>query len=200
MPGIQPRYEFRAFAQNFGRVEEKIRQLSELERFRESNEIYILSPSNNTNNVKIRYDTLDIKAFVREEKGLQQWTPHLKAEFPLQVAVIRDVVFPLLGVTIPQFNQSEYTQAQFLEDIILSQPELKLARVFKRRFGYTINGCISEIAELLINGVSINTVAVESQDVEAVLRVKDMIGLQEYENVNYLFAIKRILGMQPIEG
>jgi hypothetical protein len=195
---IQPRYEFRAFAQNFGCVGEKIRQLSKLERFRESNEIYILSAVNNKNNIKIRYDTLDIKAFVREEKGLQQWSPHLKAEFPLLVAVIRDEVFPSLGVVIPQFNQSEYTLGQFLEDIILPHPELTLARVYKRRFGYSIQGCISEIAELLINGAAIKTVAVESDNIEAVLKAIEKLGLQEYENVNYLLAIKRILGMEPL--
>ncbi len=198
MQEIQPRYEFRAFAQNFGRVEEKIRQLSKSERFRESNEIYILSAVNNKNNIKIRYDTLDIKAFVREEKGLQQWSPHLKAEFPLLVAVIRDEVFPSLGVAIQQFNQSEYTAAQFLEDIILPHPELTLARVYKRRFGYSIQGCISEIAELLINGAAIKTVAVESDNIEAVLKAIEELGLQEYENVNYLLAIKRILGMEPL--
>jgi len=200
MPEIQPRYEFRAFAQNFGRVEEKIRQLSKLEKFRESNEIYILSAVNNKNNLKIRYDTLDIKTFVREEKGLQQWSPLLKAGFPLQMAVIRDEVLPSLGAAIPQFNQSEYTLTQFLEDIIHPHPQLVLARVSKRRFGYTISGCICEIAELLVNGAAIKTVAVESEDVEAVVRARDMIGLQEYENVNYLLAIKRILGMEPVRG
>ena len=198
MQEIQPRYEFRAFAQNFGRVEEKIQQLSNLERFRESNETYILSAVNNKNNLKIRYDTLDIKTFVREEKGLQQWSPILKAGFPLQMAVIRDEVFPSLGAAIPQFNQSEYTLTQFLEDIIHPHPELVLARVFKRRFGYTINGCISEIAELLINSAAIKTVAVESDNIEAVSKAIEMLGLQEYENVNYLLAIKRILGMEPL--
>ena len=198
MQETQPRYEFRAFAQNFGRVEEKIRQLSNMERFRESNEIYILSAVNNKNNLKIRYDTLDIKTFVREEKGLQQWRPILKAGFPLQVAVIRDEVLPSLGAAIPQFNQSEYTLAQFLEDIIHPHPELLTARVSKRRFGYTVNGCISEIAELLINGAAIKTLAVESDNIAAVLKVIEMLGLEEYENVNYLLAIKRILGMEPL--
>jgi len=194
---IQPRYEFRNFAQNYGRVEEKIRQLSKLERFRESNEIYILSAVNNKNNLKIRFDTLDIKVFVREAKGLQQWNPHLKVQFPLQTAVIRNEVFPSLGVAVPQFNQSEYALAQFLEDIVLPHPELVLARVFKRRFGYTINGCISEIAQLLVNGAAIKTLAVESENIDAVLKAIEMLGLQEYENVNYLLAIKRILGMEP---
>ena len=72
MQEIFPRYEFRAFAQNFGLAEEKIRKLSKLDKFRESSEIYILSPDNNENNVKIRYHTLEIKVLIKEEKGLQR--------------------------------------------------------------------------------------------------------------------------------
>lgn len=198
MQAIIPRYEFRAFAQNFGLAEEKMRKLSKLDKFRESSEIYILSLSNNENNVKIRYDTLDIKVWVKEEKGLQQWKPRMQAEFPVKMEVLRDDVFPALGTAVPQFNRSEYTLAQFLEDILTPHPQLVLARVFKRRFGYTINGCIGEIAELLINGAAIKTMALESADIEAVLKVKQMLGLHEYENVNYLLAIKRILGMEPL--
>ena len=43
---IIPRYEFRAFAQNFGIVETKMRQLSKCEMIRESSEIYIVSATN----------------------------------------------------------------------------------------------------------------------------------------------------------
>jgi hypothetical protein len=198
MQEIRPRYEFRAFAQHFGLVEEKMRNLSKLEKFRESSEIYILSPGNNENNIKIRYDTLDIKVFVKTEKGLQQWNPRMRGEFPMKMEVIRDEVFAALGVAVSEFNRAEYTLEQYLEEIIKPHPETVLARVFKRRFGYTINGCISEIAELLVNGAAIKTVAVESVYVEAILKAKEMLGLQEYENVNYLLAIKRILGMEPL--
>ena len=68
MKEISPRFEFRAFAQNFGITEEKIKKHSDVKRFRESSEIYILSASNNENNTKIRYNTMDIKVFVKEEK------------------------------------------------------------------------------------------------------------------------------------
>jgi hypothetical protein len=199
MQAIIPRYEFRAFGQNFGLAEEKMRKLSKLDKFRESSEIYILSPGNNENNVKIRYHTLDIKVWVKEEKGLQQWTPRMQAEFPMKMEVLRDDVFPALGTAVPEFNRAEYTLEQFVEDLMSPHPELVFARVFKRRFGYTINGCISEIAELLVNGAAIKTVALESADIAAVLKAKEMIGLQEYENVNYVLAIKRILGMESLQ-
>jgi len=198
MNAIIPRFEFRAFAQNFGMVEEKIRRLAEFEKFRESSEIYILSAVNNHNNTKIRNNMMDIKRFVKEEKGLQQWEPKMKAEFPIMVNDICDKVFPAFAVAVPAFHRPEYTLAQFLEDIIKPHPELALAYVFKRRFGYSIKGCQAEIVDLLINGAAIKSLAVESVDLEAVLKIKATLGLQEYENVNYVLAIKRIIGMEPL--
>ncbi len=43
MAEIKPRFEFRAFAQNFGIVEQKMRALGPVEQIRESLEIYIMS-------------------------------------------------------------------------------------------------------------------------------------------------------------
>ena len=135
---------------------------------------------------------------MKNEKGLQQWEPKMKAKFPIKVNVICDKVFPAFAVSVPEFHRPEYTLAQYLEDIIKPHPELALVCVFKRRFGYSIEGCIAEIADLLINGAAIKTIAAESVDVEAVLKVKATLGLQEYENVNYVLAIKRIIGMEPL--
>ena len=70
----------------------------------------------------------------------------------------------------------------------------------RRRFGFTVSGCITEIADLLVNGAAIRTVAVESEDPEAVLHAKEILGLGAYENVNYLLAIKRIIGMEPVSA
>ncbi len=71
MTEIKPRFEFRAFAQDFGIVEEKIRQLSPVEKIRESLEVYIISAGNNENNTKIRDNKMDIKVFVQEKQGLE---------------------------------------------------------------------------------------------------------------------------------
>ena len=198
MQDIQARYEFRAFAQHFGPAEDKMRKLAQFERFRESSEIYIVSAPNNEHNIKIRYDTLDVKVFVKEEQGLQQWQPKMKTDFPVEMTIIQEEIFPALNVAVPDFKRSEYSLAQFVHDIIQTHPALSIARVSKRRFGYTLNGCISEIAELTINGAAIKTLAAESIDVRAVLQAKKILGMQEYENVSYLLAIKRILGMAPL--
>ena len=198
MNAIVPRYEFRAFAQNFGLVEDKIRGFSDCEKYRESHEIYVLSAANNENNTKIRADKMDIKVIVKKWQGLEQWAPRMQGEFPMSVDVIRDELFPAFNVPIPDFDRSSYTLDQFRDEIVLPHKDLAAVRVFKRRFGFTVNGCMTEIADLLINGAAIRTVAVESGDGEAVLRAKDVLGLTEYENVNYLLAIKRIIGMERL--
>ena len=106
-------------------------------------------------------------------------------------------IFPAFGIVHPELSRPQYTLDQFLDEIVRPHPQLVSVRVFKRRFGFSISDCIAEHAELLINGAAIQTVAVESDDITAVLQAKTMLGLDAYENVNYLLAIKRIIGMEP---
>ena len=198
MSQIIPRYEFRTFAQNFGMVETKMRKISKCEQIRESSEIYIVSAANNENNTKIRDRKMDIKVLVETKQGLERWNPRMKGEFPMKAEMIKNEVFPAFGVQEPKFKRDEYTLDQYLSEIIMPHPQLTAAQVFKRRFAFTINGCITEIAHLLINGAAIQTVAVELEDVAAILKAIDILGLTEYENINYLRAIKRIIGLEPL--
>ncbi|MEN8133435.1 MAG: hypothetical protein ABFS45_25360 [Pseudomonadota bacterium] len=198
MNAIIPRYEFRAFAQNYGLVENKIRSLSPCERYRESREIYILSADNKENNTKIRDDRMDIKVLEKRKQGLELWSPRMKGDFPMDVETMSDEVFPALGVASHQLNRSSYSLEQFLNEVIQNHRDLSAAQVSKYRFGFTVNGCITEIAQLLVNGAAIRTVAVESEDPEAVLQTKEILGLCEYENTSYPLAIKRIIGMEPL--
>lgn len=198
MAEIKPRFEFRTFAQNFGIVIDKMRKISPLDKIRESSEIYIMSAGNSENNTKVRDDLMDIKVFVTRDRGLEQWNPRMKGSFPMKAAVIRDEVFPAFGVAVPDFKREEYTLAQFIGEIIRPHKDLVPVSVFKRRYGFMVNNCITEYAELLINGAAIQTVAVESVSVEDILKAKEMLALGDYENINYLHAIKRIIGMEPL--
>jgi len=198
MNEIKPRYEFRAFAQNFGIVETKMRKFSECRGIRESPEIYIVSAANNENNTKIRDVKMDIKVLVEKKSGLEQWNPRMKGEFPLKTDIIKNDVFQAFSVEEPEFKRAEYSLQQYLDELIIPHPQLSAVSVFKRRFAFTVNDCIVEIAHLLINGAAIQTVAVELEDVDAVLKAMEMLELTGYENVNYLRAIKRVIGMEPL--
>ena len=198
MEGIKPRFEFRAFAQNFGIVVEKMRALSPVEKIRESSEVYIMSAGNNENNTKFRDSLMDIKVFVKEVKGLEQWNPRMKGEFPMQASRIQEEVWPAFGVEMPAFERNTYSLDQYLDEIIQPHPHLTAVNIFKRRFAFTINDCIAEHAQVLINGAQIETVNIESVDIPKILEAKKVLNLDEYENVNYLLAIKRVIGMEPL--
>ena len=192
------RFEFRTFAQNFGLVIDKMRKLSPLDKIRESSEIYIMSRGNSENNTKVRDGLMDIKVFVQKQKGLEQWNPRMKGSFPMTAEIIKKEVFPAFGVSLPDFKRNEYTLTQFIDEIIRPHQELVAVKVLKRRYGFMINDCTTEWAELLINGAAIQTVAVESVDLYAILKAKEVLGLTEHENINYLLSIKRIIGMEPL--
>ena len=197
MTEIIPRFEFRTFAQDFDIVERKMRELSPVEKVRESTEIYIVSSGNNKNNTKIRDDLIDIKELIKEKEGLEQWTPRIKSTFPMKADMICDGIFPAFGVEPPELKHNVYTLNQYLEEIVSPHPKLLAVQVFKRRFAFTINGCIAELGDVYINGAKIRTANIESVDIQAILKAKQMVGLQEYENTNYLMAIKRVIGMEP---
>lgn len=198
MEKIKPRFEFRTFAQNFGIVERKMREHSEIENLRESAEIYIMSGANNENNTKIRDDKMDIKVLVQEKEGLEQWKPRMKGKFPMNATQITNEVFPAFGVKMIELQREEYTQKQYLDEIIKPHPGLVAVHVFKRRFAFTVNKCICEIADILINGALIKTVSIESTEINDILKTKEMLRLTEYENINYLLAIKRVIGMEAL--
>ncbi len=196
MTEIKPRFEFRTFARGLGTVERAFRQLSPLEGIRESSETYIMSRGNNENNTKLRDALMDIKVFIREERGLEQWNPRMKGAFPMAAATLRDDVFPAFGVKMPNLDREDYTVEQYLAEVIEPNPELQAVSVFKRRFAFTINDCIAELGDIYINGARIQTANLESVDVEAILEGMKMVGLEGYQNINYLMAIKKVIGME----
>jgi hypothetical protein len=132
------------------------------------------------------------------EQTLEQWRPVLKLDFPVPAARISDDIFPLLGIAAPVLPLENYSAEQFLDEVAQPHSEVRLACVFKQRFHFTIGECRVEINQLLINGAAIQSIAVESENLTAVLTVRDALGLGPYQNVNYLLAIKRILGLSPL--
>ena len=193
-----PRYEFRTFGQHFETAIQKMKQLSEPvpEKFRErrSDEIYLVSALNSTNNVKIREDKLDIKKLIRTDRRLEQWNPIAKAEFPLNVDFMAEELFPSFEVAVPDLDQDRYDLKSLLK-LARIHPELQVVNVSKQRFGFMVNNTICEVAQVLINGAKVVTLSSESTEAEDVLKTVRDLELEEMENINYLQAIKRVTGL-----
>jgi hypothetical protein len=193
----KPRFEFRTFGQDFTDASYIMSRLSlpvpKKVWERKSSEIYILSKTNDINNTKIRDGKMDIKTFVQTVDGLEQWNPLMKAEFPIPKATLENDVFPAFQVDMPALTQDVYTYEEFMA-IIDAHADLQGIKVDKHRFGYMVNDTICEVGNVLINGAKVVTINSESTELEDILKTMKDVGISEYENLNYLQAIKRVIG------
>ena len=193
----KPRFEFRTFGQDFEEAAYLMSRLSmpvpEKVWERESDEIYILSKTNDINNTKIRDGKMDIKTYVQTVDGLEQWNPLMKGEFPIAKAVLENDVFPAFQVEMPALSKDTYTYEEFM-DMIDAHADLQAVDVHKHRFGYMVNDTICEYGEVIINGAKVVTINSESTEVEDIKKTLEQTGLTGLENINYLQVIKRIIG------
>lgn len=194
----KPRFEFRTFGQNFDSAHHRMARLSmpipEKVWERHSDEIYIISRTNDINNTKIRDGKMDIKTYVQTVDGLEQWNPLMKGEFPIKSEVLENEVFPAFMVEMPKLENEITTYEEFIQ-MIKNHPDLAAVRVHKQRLGYMVNNTICEYGEVLINGAKIVTINSESTEVDDILKTIKDVRLEGIENINYLQAIKRVIGM-----
>ena len=194
----KPRFEFRTFGQDFStQAARMIRlSLSVPERLweRHSDEIYIMSRTNDVNNTKIRDGKMDIKTHVQTVDGLEQWNPLMKAAFPISREILENDVFPAFQVNMPVLKKDSYSYTEFME-IVDSHKDLQAVKVHKQRFAYTVNDTICEVGNILFNGAKVTTINSESTEINDIKKTITDLGLENIENINYLQAIKRVIGM-----
>lgn len=195
----KPRFEYRTFGQDFDNAHARMARLSvpvpEKVWERHSDEIYIMSKTNDINNTKIRDGKMDIKTYVQTVDGLEQWNPLMKGEFPISKEILVNEVFPAFQVEMPALTQEAYTLDEFL-GMIEAHPDLQGVKVHKQRYGYMVNDTICEFGNVLINGAKICTINSESTEVEDIKKTMTDVanGMETAENINYLQAIKRVIG------
>ncbi len=195
MNKIIPRWEWRTFGQSFLSAEKKIKELGENPRLKQSSEIYILSNKSN-DNTKIRDELMDIKTLIRQHEGtkLEQWTVLSKSNFPIHINELA-LVFKAFGVALPYLEKDEYSYDDYLTKIIADNPELKMVNVQKERHGYLIDDAIVEFADVMFDENKLKTLAVEHTDPKLVVNTVRKLGLEKFENINYIKAMKRTFGL-----
>lgn len=182
MTEIRPRWEWRSFGRRFGAAEERLARLAP-SGVQESDEIYLLSGAGE--NVKVRDALMDIKV-LREVNadGLEQWTPVMKAGFPLPgVEAVK--VLEALRLPVPTSVREGYTLDEFIGQFAAPGGTVRAVRVHKRRVRYTVDGCMAELSEVVADGKSTRTLAVESEDAAGVMRAVRGLGLEGYTNTSY---------------
>ena len=193
---IVPRAEFRVFGQ--GIIDEVTAAMwkakATLFKIRTSRETYFLSRKTNEANVKVRDGLLDIKTKVGDtEDGYEIFQPRGKFEFPVGK---KDVAVILENMLVEaDLNQDSYTIEEFME-IVENHPDLAAVDVEKKRYGFSVDGIICEYGEVLFNGSKIETACCESEDYAGMKKAIKALEIDKYENVNYLKAAKKSIGMK----
>ena len=159
-----------------------------------SQETYLVSATTDKCNAKIRAELMDIKVLVAEDRGLEQWNPILKVPFPLESSVVATQVFPSLELPPPVLAKSKYSLDEFLGDVMRAESRVTIVEVSKTRYQFSLGVCAAEYAQITLNGVPRDTVAVESVDPDAVLKLVGDLGVRE-ANTSYIREIKRALGL-----
>ncbi|MBS1184798.1 MAG: hypothetical protein H6R09_399 [Proteobacteria bacterium] len=195
MTEIKPRWEWRSFGRRFGGAEARLAQLTP-SGVQESDEIYLLSGAGE--NVKVRDALMDIKV-LREVNadGFEQWTPVMKASFPLAAAEAGKV-FEALRLPIPAALRASYTLDAFIEQFAAPGGAIRAVKVHKRRTRYTVGGCMAELSEVVANGKPTRTLAVESEDAAGVMRAVRELGLGGYTNTSYPRGLAALIDDAPV--
>ena len=193
-----PRYEFRMFGvDNINTFIELLKTKATAGKVRNISEIYLMTAGNNEHNIKIRNKLLDIKSLVRQENGLEQWNPTEVGTFPISKDKIKNEIFPALGVEAPVLDRDIYSLKQFMQELILVDPDIIVALTEKERHAFDFEDCICEYADVRINGAYQRTLAIESENPELVYKAMESLNISnEIENVNYPKALKRVLGLE----
>ncbi len=189
-----PRYEYRSFAQQFGRIEYELRERAGAPEIRESTEVYFVARASDVN-VKLRAGMVDIKERIAVERGLEQWRPALKLALPLAGEALRTQLLPALGVQTAVSFPEEIDEQALRAVLRESAPDVVAVDLFKRRFGFQLETVQAEVVEVLVNGAAVRSVCVEGVDADEVLVFSEALGLLAYGNINYVAALKRITGL-----
>jgi exopolyphosphatase/guanosine-5'-triphosphate,3'-diphosphate pyrophosphatase len=191
-PEIIPRWEWRAFGTELGSVGATFAPPTP-DMVQESDELYVLS-SAGTDAVKVRDGLMDVKHLVGlQDDGLEQWTPVMKAAFPLAAAEVANVLLAL-GVEAPSaLSRAAYDMQALLDEVVDPSPDLLAVEVHKRRERFTIGGCMAEVTEVRTRHATTHTIAIESEDADRVIATVRELGLASRPNVSFVRGLKTLV-------
>lgn len=193
---IVPRAEFRVFGQDvIESVKENMWSAKAVLHAarRMPAETYFLSVHTNEANVKVRDGLLDIKTKVGETPdGYEIFQPRGKFQFPVSKEDLSKIL-DNLKVRMA-LDKGQYTIDEFIE-MARKHPDMAAVSVEKMRYGFMIDGIICEYAQVYFNGAMVESACCESENYDGMRKAIEALGLRGRENVNYLRAAKKVVGL-----
>jgi exopolyphosphatase / guanosine-5'-triphosphate,3'-diphosphate pyrophosphatase len=199
--GVVPRWEWRTFGASIDFDRTAFEPAGD--EVHESDEVYLLPggvPGGNgdraPDSVKVRDGLIDIKRLHEvDARGLERWSPIMKAPFPLPATEVAKVL-TALGVDPPSLEREAYTLEQLIDELITPTAGVSAVKVHKRRRRFTIDGNMAEISEVTADGRPTGTVAVEGTDTDALIGAVQRSGLGRFVNVSYPRGLRALLGSE----
>jgi exopolyphosphatase/guanosine-5'-triphosphate,3'-diphosphate pyrophosphatase len=181
LQGIIPRWEWRTFGHVIGPAEAAFAAMTSTG-IQESDETYLLTVAGGS--AKVRDDLMDVKLLRETDAdGLERWEPVMKASFPMSPDDV-GTVLDALGLRRPVIDRDRYTLDEFVA-AFGGGGAIRAVEVHKRRVRYKVNGCTSEVTDVVADGKPSKTIAIESEDKAAVLEAVRQTGLSGYLNTSY---------------
>ncbi len=199
MNDVVPRFEFRTFAPCLGMVDQRLRAMADCADISESREIYLLGrDAVRDRNIKLRRGQLELKRIIDRQHELERWQPAGQWGFPLARDTVCGSLWP--GATLEHVTDlpARMSSSDLLHWVARPTVALYRANVWKRRFRFALQDCRAELDQLLVNGAAVESVAVESEDAQAVLEARAALRLEDCENQSYPLLLSRILGLTPL--
>jgi exopolyphosphatase / guanosine-5'-triphosphate,3'-diphosphate pyrophosphatase len=194
---IVPRWEWRTFDADLGPAARSLAELTP-DQVVESSELYVV-PAAGGDVVKVRDGLMDVKHLhTVDADGLEQWSPVMKAPFPVSRADVESVLEALGVRATATLAGSTYSLAELLAEVVAPHPALRAVEVHKNRRRFTLGGCMAELTDVNTEHGSTRTIAVESESAERVVAEVGRLGLFPRPNVNYGRAL-RVLARFGVE-
>ncbi len=120
--------------------------------------------------------------------------PLSKEPFPLTRSAVA-LLKTALGLPVAAAISDKLSVDQLLATIAPAGGPVQVVNVSKTRTRYTVQGCISEVTDVIASGRKVRTVAIEATDAAKVIAAVRAMGLDRFENMSYPRGLKRLIGL-----
>jgi hypothetical protein len=185
-PPADARFEYRVWGDDLSAISTRIPRSGEPSWVKVSREIYLRGRATPLEiNAKMRGGVLDIKRLFDHAGRFERWYPVLKVEFPARSDEVMEAL-DLLRVDGSMVACGTLSSVEFLVQAGLASGAITVTGVEKHRSGHEVGACAVEVARVIIaHHRVLDSVAVESEDLDAAAEVVDLLGLDVHPNVSY---------------
>ncbi|MCX6547572.1 MAG: hypothetical protein NTW40_05965 [Acidobacteria bacterium] len=151
--------------------------------------------ANSKHDVLIRGEVIRLKWRKQVNSGgLELWDLVLSATFPFPAEVVLRL-FQAWVLPVPNLARSNYSKAQFLEEILPQYLDLTPVDLEKRTEAFQLNGITCGLTRLTANHIELESFCIEHEDPALVLQVLHHLGLQGRRNTSYPQGLKAALNL-----